>query len=732
MKKIFSAIITLALAVACAPKQGPVTDVQTLKSPDGNMEMTFHLTAEGTPQYALSYGDKEVILPSNLGFEFRGVLKAQKLVYNADGTISKEDREPAYSFYDGFAVESVETASFDETWEPVWGEEKEIRNNYNELLVNLVQTSSEKKMSIRFRLYNDGLGFRYEFPYQKNLSYFVIKEELTQFALAGDHTAWWLPGDYDTQEYNFTECRLSEIAGRMKDAICGNDSQTPFSVNGVQTSLQMRTDEGLYINIHEAALLDYPCMHLELDPKTFTFTSHLTPDAQGWKGRMQTPCNTPWRTVQVAPSAVAQLASRLILNLNDPCVYENTDWIKPVKYIGIWWEMISGKGSWQYTKDYNSVQLGKTDYASATPYHRHSANNEKVRRYIDFAAEHGFDQVLVEGWNEGWEDWANCNKDYVFDFVTPYPDFDIAALNKYAHSKGVKLMMHHETSSSVRNYERHLDQALDLMDKYGYNSIKSGYVGDILPIGEHHYSQSLINPYMYVVKKAAEHKIMLNGHEMVRPTGLCRTYPNLIGSESARGTEYQAFGGTMPHHVTILPFTRLNGGPMDYTPGIFFMDLASVTDGRNDSWVNATLANQLALYVTMSSPLQMAADLPEHYAQFMDAFQFIKDVDIDWIQSKYLLAEPGEYVVVARQGKKKGQWFCGGVTDDNKRTLEVPMNFLEPGKTYEATIYADAENADYKENPQAYSITRKDVTASDVLSMTMARGGGFAISFIEK
>ena len=732
MKKIFSAIITLALAVACAPKQGPVTDVQTLKSPDGNMEMTFHLTAEGTPQYALSYGDKEVILPSNLGFEFRGVLKAQKLVYNADGTISKEDRDPAYSFYDGFAVESVETASFDETWEPVWGEEKEIRNNYNELLVNLVQTSSEKKMSIRFRLYNDGLGFRYEFPYQKNLSYFVIKEELTQFALAGDHTAWWLPGDYDTQEYNFTECRLSEIAGRMKDAICGNDSQTPFSVNGVQTSLQMRTDEGLYINIHEAALLDYPCMHLELDPKTFTFTSHLTPDAQGWKGRMQTPCNTPWRTVQVAPSAVAQLASRLILNLNDPCVYENTDWIKPVKYIGIWWEMISGKGSWQYTKDYNSVQLGKTDYASATPYHRHSANNEKVRRYIDFAAEHGFDQVLVEGWNEGWEDWANCNKDYVFDFVTPYPDFDIEALNRYAHSKGVKLMMHHETSSSVRNYERHLDQALDLMDKYGYNSIKSGYVGDILPIGEHHYSQSLINHYMYVVKKAAEHKIMLNGHEMVRPTGLCRTYPNLIGSESARGTEYQAFGGTMPHHVTILPFTRLNGGPMDYTPGIFFMDLASVTDGRNDSWVNATLANQLALYVTMSSPLQMAADLPEHYAQFMDAFQFIKDVDIDWIQSKYLLAEPGEYVVVARQGKKKGQWFCGGVTDDNKRTLEVPMNFLEPGKTYEAAIYADAENADYKENPQAYSITRKDVTASDVLSMTMARGGGFAISFIEK
>ena len=691
--------------------------------------MTFQLTSEGTPQYALNYEGQKVILPSDLGFEFRGVLKAQQLAYNADGTISKVDRKPCEQFYEGFAVESVETSAFDQTWEPVWGEEAEIRNNYNELLVNLVQTATDRKMSIRFRLYDDGLGFRYEFPYQKNLSYFVIKEEMTQFALAGDHTAWWLPGDYDTQEYNFTECRLSEIEAKMPEAICGNDSQTPFSVNGVQTSLQMRTDNGLYINIHEAALVDYPCMHLELDPKTFTFTSHLTPDAQGWKGRMQTPCNTPWRTVQVAPSATAQLASRLILNLNDPCAFEDTDWIKPVKYIGVWWEMISGKGSWAYTDDFASVQLGKTDYAKATPNGRHSANNEKVRRYIDFAAEHGFDQVLVEGWNEGWEDWANCNKDYVFDFVTPYPDFDIAALNKYAHSKGVKLMMHHETSSSVRNYERHLDQALNLMDKYGYNSIKSGYVGDILPIGEHHYSQSLINHYLYALKEAAKHKVMVNAHEAVRPTGLCRTYPNLIGNESARGTEYQAFGGTMPHHVTILPFTRLNGGPMDYTPGIFVMDLASVTDGRNNSWVNATIANQLALYVTMSSPLQMAADLPEHYEQFMDAFQFIKDVDVDWLQSKYLLAEPGEYVVVARQGKKNGQWFCGGVTDDQKRTLEVPMNFLEPGKTYEATIYADAEDADYKENPQGYRIWKQNVTSEDVLNMTMARGGGFAISF---
>ena len=734
MKKILTALSALAILAGCAEKPAVVTDVQTLKSPSGNMEMTFHLTAEGTPQYALNYGDQQVILPSNLGFEFRGVLKAQQIVFNQDGTISKEDRQPSYSFYDGFKVESVETATFDETWEPVWGEEKEIRNHYNELLVNLVQTSSEKKMSVRFRLYDDGLGFRYEFPYQKNLSYFVIKEELTQFALAGDHTAWWVPGDYDTQEYNFVESRLSEISAKMEAAINPNDSQTPFSSNGVQTSLQMRTDSGLYINIHEAALIDYPCMHLDLDPKTFTFVSHLTPDAQGWKGRMQTPCNTPWRTVQVAPSATAQLASRLILNLNDPCALESTDWIKPVKYIGVWWEMITGKGSWSYTNDYASVQLGKTDYSKATPNGFHSANNEKVRRYIDFAAEHGFDQVLVEGWNEGWEDWANCNKDYVFDFVTPYPDFDIEALNKYAHSKGVKLMMHHETSSSVRNYERHLDQALDLMDKYGYNSIKGGYVGDILPIGEHHYSQSLINHYMYVLKKAADHKVMINAHEAVRPTGICRTYPNLIGNESARGTEYQAFGGTMPHHVTILPFTRLNGGPMDYTPGIFVMDLASVTEGRNQSWVNATIANQLALYITLYSPLQMAADLPEHYAQFMDAFQFIKDVDIDWIQSKYLLAEPGEYLAIARQGKKDGQWFVGGVTDDHQRTLDVPFSFLEAGKKYVAKVYADdiAAGAHYKNNPQAYKIYEVEVTSDSVLPIEMAAGGGFAISLTEK
>ena len=733
MNKLITGLCAAAMLLGCTNgKTGQTTDLNTLSSPDGKLEMSFCLTEDGTPQYTLDYEGKPVILSSGMGFELRGVLKAQKIDYHADGTISKSDWKPCESLHDGFVVESVERSSFDETWAPLWGEEDSIRNNYNELLVNLVQTSTDRKLAIRFRIFNDGLGFRYEFPSQKNLNYFVIKEELSQFALAADHTAWWIPGDYDTQEYNYTQCRLSEISKHFKEALTGNDSQTPFSINGVQTSLQMRTDDGLYINIHEAALVNYPCMHLDLNPSTLTFTSHLTPDAQGWKGRMQTPCKTPWRTVQVAPSATAQLASRMILNLNEPCALEDVSWIHPVKYIGVWWEMISGKGSWNYTDDFSSVKLKETDYSKSTPNGRHSANNANVRRYIDFAAEHGFDEVLVEGWNEGWEDWANCNKDYVFDFVTPYPDFDIKALNDYAHSKGVKLLMHHETSGSARNYERHMEQAYQLMNKYGYDAVKSGYVGDILPLGEHHYSQWLINHYLYAVTEAAKHHVMVNAHEAVRPTGLCRTYPNLVGNESARGTEYQAFGGTVPSHVTVLPFTRLNGGPMDFTPGIFVMDLASATGGRNNSWVNATIANQLGLYVTMYSPLQMAADYPEHYEQFLDAFQFIKDVDVNWLRSEYLLAEPGDYIVIARQGKKNGQWFVGGVTDENARTLTVPMSFLEKGKTYEASIYADAPDAHYRNNPQAYEISKKTVTSTDSLEMFMAPGGGFAISFIEK
>ena len=733
MNKLVTGLCTAALLIGCTnEKNSQITDINTLSSPDGKLEMSFHLTGDGTPEYTLDYDGRPVILSSGMGFELRGVLKAQKIDYNADGTVSKSDWKPCESLHDGFAVESVERSSHDETWAPVWGEEDSIRNHYNELAVNLVQASTERRLVIRFRLFNDGLGFRYEFPSQKNLNYFVIKEELTQFAMTADHTAWWIPGDYDTQEYNYTQCRLSEISKHFKEALTGNDSQTPFSINGVQTSLQLRTDEGLYINIHEAALVNYPCMHLDLNPATLTFTSHLTPDAQGWKGRMQTPCKTPWRTIQVAPSATAQLASRMILNLNEPCALEDVSWIHPVKYVGVWWEMISGKGSWNYTDDFSSVKLGETDYSRSTPNGRHSANNANVRRYIDFAAEHGFDEVLVEGWNEGWEDWANCNKDYVFDFITPYPDFDIKALNDYAHSKGVKLLMHHETSASARNYERHMEQAYQLMNRYGYDAVKSGYVGDILPLGEHHYSQWLINHYLYAVTEAARHHIMVNAHEAVRPTGLCRTYPNLVGNESARGTEYQAFGGTPPSHVTVLPFTRLNGGPMDFTPGIFVMDLASATGGRNTSWVNATIANQLGLYVTMYSPLQMAADYPEHYEQFMDAFQFIKDVEVDWRRSEYLLAEPGDYIVTARQGKKSGKWFMGGVNDENARTLSVPLSFLENGKTYEATIYADASDAHYRNNPQAYTITGRTVTSSDSLELFMAPGGGFAVSFAEQ
>lgn len=722
MKNILFAAAFALLAGCTSGSRTPIA-TETLKSPDGNLEMRFELTDGGAPLYSLDYKGKSTILPSGLGFEFRG--EKPQLVFGAE--IEKGKDGTPVQFHEGFVMEKAERGTFDETWEPVWGEESEIRNHYNELAVTLRQTASDRVMTIRFRLYNDGLGFRYEFPEQKNLQYFVITKELTQFAMAGDHKAFWTPGDYDTQEYDYVESRLSEIRGLMQNAITPNSSQTPFSATGVQTSLQMKTDDGLYINIHEAALEDYSCMHLDLDDRNMVFTSHLTPDVNGYMAYMQTPCHTPWRTVQVSDDAREILSSRLVLNLNDPCAYEDVSWIRPVKYVGVWWEMITGKSSWAYA-DINSVKLGETDYSKLQPNGIHGANNENVRRYIDFAAEHGFDQVLVEGWNEGWEDWFGFTKDYVFDFVTPYPDFDIKALNDYAHSKGVRLMMHHETSSSVRNYERHLDAAYDLMNKYGYNSVKSGYVGDIIPRGEHHYGQWMVNHYLHALKKAADHKIMVNAHEAVRPTGLCRTYPNLIGNESARGTEYQAFGGTKPHHVTILPFTRLNGGPMDYTPGIFMMDVEKLNP-NNKSHVNSTLCNQMALYMTLYSPLQMAADLPEHYEAYMDAFQFIKDVAVDWSASRYLLAEPGDYVVVARKAKESGQWFVGGVTDENRRTLEFPLDFLEKDRTYTAKIYADAADADYQTNPQAYTIYTKDVTSEDTLSIDCARGGGFAISF---
>lgn len=683
----------------------PLAAEEVLTSPGHLLTLTFDV-ADGVPRYALTYKDRAVVLPSRLGFELKN----------------------APSLLDGFTLRSAERSSFDETWEPVWGETATIRNHYNELAVTLEQQG--RVLIVRFRLYDDGLGLRYEFPEQPQLRHFTLREERTEFAMTGDHTAFWIPGNYYTQEFEYTVSKLSEIRHLLPEAMrTSGTPDGPFSPTGVQTSLQMKSDDGLYINLHEAALVDYPCKHLDLDDRTFVFRSHLTPDARGDKGHLQAPCVTPWRTVMVSDDARDILASNLILNLNEPCAYEDTSWIKPVKYMGVWWEMITGKSSWAYTS-LPSVQLGKTDFSKCKPNGRHGANNENVKRVIDFAAEHGFDQVLVEGWNIGWEDWAGHQKDYVFDFVTPYPDFDIRMLNDYAHRKGIRLMMHHETSSSTRNYERHMDRAYQLMNEYGYTAVKSGYVGPILPYGEHHYGQWCNNHYLYAVKKAAEYRIMVNAHEATRPTGLCRTYPNLIGNESARGTEYQAFGGTRPHHVTILPFTRLQGGPMDYTPGIFCMDISTFAPG-NRSKVNATLCNQLALYVTMYSPLQMAADLPEHYEKYMDAFQFIKDVAVDWDDSRYLAAEPGAYIVAARRAKGRSEWFVGGVTNEEARTMELAFDFLDPGREYVATLYADAPDADYATNPESYRIRSGRVDARSRLSVWMARGGGFAISLRE-
>ena len=709
MSKLSNFILAALLVPAWA-------SAQTVTSPNGNVKLTFSLSETGQPTYEMAYKDKAVIKPSHLGLELA-----------KDKHASKGEQET--DLMDGFKVTNTQTSTFDETWKPVWGETATIRNHYNELQVNLRQEAADRDIIIRFRVYDDGMGLRYEFPQQESLNYFLIKEEHTQFAMAGDHTAWWIAGDYDTQEYPTQTTKLSEIRGRMKDAIVwGNSSQTPFSPTGVQTSLQMKSDDGLYINIHEAACVDYSTMHLNLDDKNMVFESWLTPDATGLKGCMQTPCQTPWRTVMVSDDARDILASNLILNLNEPCKIEDTSWIKPVKYCGVWWEMIVGKGSWNYTDEYPSVKLDQIDWTKAKPNGRHSANTARVKQYIDFAAENGLSQVLVEGWNVGWEDWSNRWKWDVFDFITPYPDFDIKYLNDYAHSKGVKLMMHHETSSSVTNYERWMEQAYQLMNDYGYNSVKSGYVGDIIPRGDHHYSQSMNNHYLYAVKEAAKHHIMVNAHEATRPTGLCRTYPNLIGNESARGTEYEAFGGSNPDHTVILPFTRLQGGPMDYTPGILETELSTWSDNPNR--VHTTLVGQLALYVTMYSPLQMAADLPENYAKFMDAFQFIRDVAVDWDDSKYLEAEPGDYITVARKAKGTDNWFIGGKCDENGHKSVIKLDFLDKGKKYACTIYADAKDASFDKNPKAYTITKKTVKKGDTLKLTQAPGGGFAVSLM--
>lgn len=709
MKKI-SLILSIFLFALPSIMMG-----QTVKSPNGKVSVTFSLEKNGVPTYEMKYKGKTVIKPSHLGLELAKDKHASKGLEETN-------------LMDGFTKTNYKVSTFDETWTPVWGETKTIRNNYNELEVDLRQESSNRNITIRFRVYDCGMGLRYEFPQQKDLNYFIIKEEHTQFAMTGDHIAFWLPGDYDTQEYETQISKLSEIRGKMKKAITSNASQTPFSPTGVQTSLQLKTADGLYINIHEAALIDYPAMHLNLNDKTFVFESWLTPDAVGNKGMIQTPFNTPWRTIMVSDDAREMLSNNLILNLNEPCKIKDTSWIHPIKYCGVWWEMIAGGKPWAYTDEFVSVKLGQTDFTTAKPNGRHPANTNNVKKYIDFAAKNGLQEVLVEGWNIGWEDWVGHWKRDVFDFVTPYPDFDIKELNDYAHSKGVKLMMHHETSGSTINYERHMEAAYNLMNKYGYDAVKSGYVGDILPQGEYHYSQPMVNHYLYAVQQAAKHHIMVNAHEAVRPTGLCRTYPNLVGNESARGTEFEAFGGSEPYHTVILPFTRLQGGPMDYTPGILETKLSKWCD--NPSYVHTTLVGQLALYCTMYSPLQMAADLPENYEKYADAFQFIKDVAVDWDDSKYLEAEPAQYITVARKAKGTNNWFIGGKCDQNGHKSTIKLDFLDKGRKYKATIYTDGKNASYDKNPSSYIITKKTLKRGDTLNITEAPGGGFAISLI--
>lgn len=682
-------------------------NAQAITSPDKNLTLTFALMDNGVPSYALSFKHKRVIKPSALGLELNG----------------------SASMMEGFTITDTTQKSVDKSWEPVWGEQKTIRNHYNELLVTLTQEAQGGRyIRIRFRLFNDGLGFRYEFPMQKGLNHFVIKEENTEFNLTGDHKIFWIPGDYDTNEYPYTTSRISEIPALQDEATVKITAQQPIQNPSVQTPSMMKTADGLYINIHEAALVNYPAMQLNVDAEHYKMSAHLVPDAVGNKGYMQTDTHSPWRTIVVSDKATEILASNLILNLNEPTAYQDVSWIKPMKYIGVWWEYFMGKSTWAYGKE-NNVKLNQ-DFNKLTPNGHHGATTENVKRYIDFASKNGFDAVLVEGWNIGWEDWLGNWKENVFDFVTPYPDFEVKELQHYAAEKGVKIMMHHETSASATNYERRLDSAFQFMVNNGYNAVKTGYVGQIIPRGEHHDGQWMVNHYIHVAKRAADYKIMVNSHEAVRPTGLHRTYPNWLAQESARGTEFEAMVGLAPEHATILPFTRLMGGPMDYTPGIFQTDLSYYGMGNNNR-VNTTLVKQLAYYVTMYSPLQMAADLPENYIRFPDAFQFIKDVAVDWDNTYVQEAEPGDYLTIARKAKNENEWYVGGITDENSRTATIPFDYLPKGKQYIATIYADSKDASYDKNPQSYTIRKVIVTSKSILKQWLAPGGGVAISVKE-
>lgn len=687
---------------------------QTLKSPDGNLKMTFSLTSGGEPVYKLTYKNKPVIKQSKLGIDVK-------------------DQTPLLS---GFKIAKTDSTTFDETWKPVWGEVKQIRNNYHELAVTLTQTSpKERTLIIRFRLFNDGLGFRYEFPQQPNLQHFIVKDEITQFALTGDHKTFWIPGDFDTNEYTYSTTPLTGVdASARKNSADEIATRNPIK-GAVQTPLMMKSADALYINIHEAALVNYPAMILMVDKASLTLTATLAPDAVGNKAYLQTPSRTPWRTIIVSDKAADILSSKTILNLNEPSKVENTDWIKPTKYVGIWWEMHVGTGSWFYSDDVNLI-LDSTDWKSLKPNGRHSANTANTKRYIDFAAKHGFDGILVEGWNVGWEDWFGQWKENVFDFVTPYPDFDVKELHRYAASKNVKLIMHHETSGSVTNYERRMDEAYAFMKENGYDAVKTGYVGKIIPRGEWHDGQWMVNHFVRAAEKTAAYKIMIDMHEPVRSTGLHRTYPNWLASEAARGNEFNAWSiGSPPEHETILPFTRLMGGPMDYTPGIFQIKMDYYVAKRpfnnqspNGFAIHTTLAKQLALYVTMYSPLQMAADLPENYERFPDAFQFIKDVAVDWDDTKILEAEPGDYITIARQAKGKEEWFIGAITDEQKRKAVMPLSFLKPGQKYVAAIYSDKPDADWDKNPMAYQIETAIVDSKTTLNVALVNGGGAAIS----